>query len=1099
MARGLFEYTLTRGFASLANKFLLLSKMLESQMWNHETPFYQFSNQLTTSDLDKVQKLGLTVAKVKSPEMTNKMLSSFMRIESKGPLLKKLANTLPSLEIVTKIQPITRTISKVTLEIMASFIWNDSFNGKKSEAFWIWLQDAESEHIYYHQFFKLTKQQVIRREVQTLTFTIPLLDPDHIPSYYLIHYDSDKWLGCEQEAAISCQNLILPEKFLPFTKLLDLNPLPLSALNNPLYESIYSFTHFNPIQTQIFHTLYHTDYNVMLGAPTGSGKTNCAEIAMFRVFNNWTNGKIVYIAPLKALVRERVKDWKARLEPVLGKNVIELTGDTMPDVKAISASDIIVTTPEKWDGVSRSWQSRKYVRDVCLIIIDEIHLLGEDRGPVLEVIVSRTNFISANVEKKIRIIGLSTAVANAQDLANWLNIKKLGLYNFKPSVRPVPLEVHISGFPGRHYCPRMASMNKPAYKAIKQHSANKPVIVFVSSRRQTRLTALDLIAFVAQDNPKQWLNISEEEIDFLIQNNINDSNLKLTLAFGVGLHHAGLQDKDRSLVEELFLNQKIQILVTTATLAWGVNLPAHLVIIKGTEFYDGKTHRYVDFPITDVLQMMGRAGRPQFDEKGKAVILVHDIKKEFYKKFLYEPFPVESHLVSVIEDHLNAEIVAGTIQTKSECIDYLTWTYLFRRIFKNPTYYGLEDAFVSTVNTFLTHLVDTSLTALINSNCIEIDPENDQMLFSTSIGRIASYYYLHHTTVKMFVEAFNSDNSVNHLLHLLSSAHEYNELPVRHNEDLLNADLAKECRFSVFENSPYNSSHTKAYLLLQAHFSRLELPCSDYITDLKSVLDQSIRILMAMIDVAAMSGYLTTVLRLIQILQMISQAVWFDDASASFLPHVNSSVVQLLSKRLSSDIPELIYISKKESYQVFSKHLRLLLEEHQIIELFDVIQNLPLIEVSFVISQMEESESTDDDQGHVIKKRSFNVEAAFPNNSFRERKYYHFLPNCGYLLTLKLIRTQRLTKSGKVTEKAYAPMFPKPKDENWIVIVGDCDTQELIALKKIGPISSKNVQSVDLFFKTPETSARLIYTIFLLSDCYLGLDQQYELGLDVKV
>ena len=59
----------------------------------------------------------------------------------------------------------------------------------------------------------------------------------------------------------------------------------------------------------------------------------------------------------------------------------------------------------------------------------------------------------------------------------------------------------------------------------------------------------------------------------------------------------------------------------------------------GTEYYDGKTHRYVDFPITDVLQMMGRAGRPQFDTSGKAVIMVHDVKKNFYKKFLYEPFP----------------------------------------------------------------------------------------------------------------------------------------------------------------------------------------------------------------------------------------------------------------------------------------------------------------------------------------------------------------------------------------------------------------------------------------------------------------------------
>ena len=73
-----------------------------------------------------------------------------------------------------------------------------------------------------------------------------------------------------------------------------------------------------------------------------------------------------------------------------------------------------------------------------------------------------------------------------------------------------------------------------------------------------------------------------------------------------------------------------------------MNFPAHLVIIKGTEYYDGKTHRYVDFPITDVLQMMGRAGRPQFDDSGKAVIMVHDVKKNFYKKFLYEPFPGNS-------------------------------------------------------------------------------------------------------------------------------------------------------------------------------------------------------------------------------------------------------------------------------------------------------------------------------------------------------------------------------------------------------------------------------------------------------------------------
>ncbi|MED6279107.1 activating signal cointegrator 1 complex subunit [Characodon lateralis] len=83
--------------------------------------------------------------------------------------------------------------------------------------------------------------------------------------------------------------------------------------------------------------------------------------------------------------------------------------------------------------------------------------------------------------------------------------------------------------------------------------------------------------------------------------------------------------------------------------------------------------------------MMGRAGRPQFDDQGKAVILVHDIKKDFYKKFLYEPFPVESSLLSVLSDHLNAEIAAGTISSKQDAMDYITWTYFFRRLVMNPS------------------------------------------------------------------------------------------------------------------------------------------------------------------------------------------------------------------------------------------------------------------------------------------------------------------------------------------------------------------------------------------------------------------------------
>lgn len=111
-------------------------------------------------------------------------------------------------------------------------------------------------------------------------FAIPITDP--LSPQYVVKAVSDRWLGAEATVAISFKHLILPEIHPPHTKLLDLHPLPVSTLKNASYEALYSFAYFNPIQTQVFHTLYHSDSNVLLGAPTGSGKTIAAELAIFR-------------------------------------------------------------------------------------------------------------------------------------------------------------------------------------------------------------------------------------------------------------------------------------------------------------------------------------------------------------------------------------------------------------------------------------------------------------------------------------------------------------------------------------------------------------------------------------------------------------------------------------------------------------------------------------------------------------------------------------------------------------------------------------------------------------------------------------------------
>merc|ERR1719401_1213599 len=616
---------------------------------------------------------------------------------------------------------------------------------------------------------------------------------------------------------------------------------------------------------------------------------------------------------------------------MLGKTVVELTGDFTPDVDALERAEVVVTTPEKWDGISRHWQHRAYVRQVGLIIIDEIHLLGQDRGPVLEVIVSRMRYISCNLDKQIRFVGLSTALANAHDIADWLGIGIVGLFNFKPSVRPVPMTAHIQGYPEKHFVPRMAQMNKPCFHAIKNHAVKpdgiKPTLIFVSSRRQTRLTALDIVAFMSADpeeDPKQFCRLEPHELEYACRR-VTDTNLKHTLEFGIGIHHAGLPERDRKVVEELFVEAKIMVLISTSTLAWGVNFPAHLVIIKGTEYYDGQLKRYVDFPITDVLQMMGRAGRPQFDTEARAVIMVHEPKKNFYRRFIYEPFPVESSLHEQLTDHLNAEIVARTIKTREKAIDDVTWTYFFRRLTANPAYYDQQAALLEQPDfdkqrdmlaNYIERLMNKCLDELVRPKCIELREgvvmKPGQMpsaaVDATKLGRVASLYYLGHRTVAQFQRTLSREGlGFVELMRVLCECPEYDELPVRHNEDKINAEFAEHCPLEVdLAIQAYDSPHTKAFLLLQAHMWGLALPSSDYKTDLKSVLDRSIPRIQAMVGISAEEAQLRSTLNLIILLQCLHQSTHPWSSSLTCMPHFNDKTLKILKGMGIECLPELI-------------------------------------------------------------------------------------------------------------------------------------------------------------------------------------------------
>ncbi|KYQ96787.1 DEAD/DEAH box helicase [Tieghemostelium lacteum] len=1034
--RGLFEITLKRGWCGVSKQILDLCKMIDHQQWSHETPLRQLRG-LSMESLKKIEERDFSPEDIR--EMSIDELASVLGNTTIAKTAKKTAHYFPKLYIDIDIQPITSTILKINLHIEPDFQWNDKIHGD-AQPFWIWIEDSENQFIYHSEYFMLNKRvysaAMAGTEPILLSQIIPL--PNPLPNQLYVHYVSDRWISSDERIPVSFRDLVIPQQNrVVNTELLDLQPISVQALKNPEFEKLFKFSHFNPIQTQVFHTLYYTNHNVLLGSPTGSGKTICAELAMFKVFRDEPQMKVVYIAPLKALVRERMNDWKVKFQEKLGKRLVELTGDYTPNMIALQNADIVTTTPEKWDGISRNWKNRSYVTSVSLLIIDEIHLIGELRGPILEVIVSRMRLIAKETGTNIRIIGLSTAMANAVDLAEWMGIERVGLYNFRPSCRPVPIEVHIQGFQGKHYCPRMQTMNKPSFAAIQTYSPKKPVLIFVSSRRQTRLTALDLISYlVVENDPSQWLHDNiEVQLD-----KIRDGHLKHTLQFGIGMHHAGLNDADRQIVETLFAENKIQILISTSTLAWGVNLPAHLVIIKGTEYFDGRTKKYVDFPLTDVLQMMGRAGRPQFDKEGKAVVMVHEPKKNFYKKFLYDPFPVESHLKDFLHDHLNAEICSGTIHDKQSAIDYLINTFFFRRLLASPSYYGLKDNSVDTINTYLSDLLDSTLDDLEASRLIQVTEDDD--IVSLSLGKISSFYYLNYKTVQQFNQNIKSDSDIKSLLKVLCDAAEYNEYPVRHNEEILNEELNEKLPIKMYAG--FEDPHIKVHLLLQAHFERIALPITDYITDTKSALDQGVRILQAMIDVACEYGFFGTAIQIIKLLQMLVQGRWGHQSPFTTLPKIDDQIAQFITDQLKvNNITELL--QKVDINSQFKTCIQNVLSESQVKEVLNIVNHLPKISIKPILPE--------------------KIQA-------------------GKALTIK-IRIQRDSKKFS-NGFGYAPLYSKDKNEGWILALTDQD-EKLIGLKKIPQMATNSIISNFTIESAPQTPTA-VYHVKLYSDTYIGLD-----------
>jgi ATP-dependent DNA helicase HFM1/MER3 len=513
------------------------------------------------------------------------------------------------------------------------------------------------------------------------------------------------------------------------------------------FRDIFPYELFNAVQSKCFQYIYRTEDNLVVSAPTGSGKTAILELAICKLVESHPSGqfKIVYQAPTKSLCSERMRDWQKKFSS-LNLSCAELTGDTtFSAMSRVGAASIIVTTPEKWDSITRKWKDySKLLQLVKLFLIDEVHILKDNRGATLEAVVSRMKTSGANV----RIVALSATVPNSQDIAVWLGRDHTNSHlpahreTFGEEFRPVRLQKHVYGFDG--------SMNDFAFEKfldgklanlIQKHTHKKPMMIFCFTRKSCEHTAAMLGEWWTRQRTQDraWPAPTRRIV-------VGSRELQELVSCGVAFHHAGLDQQDRHAIEASFLTGDVNVICCTSTLAVGVNLPCHLVVLKGTMcFQDGVICEYSDL---EVMQMLGRAGRPQFDDRAVAIIMTRSNREEKYKKMISGQDILESTLHLNLIEHLNSEVSLGTVHSLESAKRWLTGTFLSVRMRENPEYYKLDGVLPGRdADKRLELVCERDLKLLKSSQMIN----HNKGLSCTEYGHAMSRYMVQFETMKLLL------------------------------------------------------------------------------------------------------------------------------------------------------------------------------------------------------------------------------------------------------------------------------------------------------------------------------------------------------------
>ena len=451
---------------------------------------------------------------------------------------------------------------------------------------------------------------------------------------------------------------------------LDLEPKVIDFLKSEGYEEL-----FEPQKQSVKAGLFDEKKNFLITIPTASGKTLIAMLAILSHLSKHKT-KVVYLTPLRALTSEKFEEFKKLEKLNLGRKIkIALsTGDSKEKKEKLEDADVIFLTNESMDA-NMAFQ-KDWIYDIGLVVSDEIHLIGDNtRGPTLEIILTRfkSGFIGKNPPK---IIGLSATISNSDELADWLNCELV-----ESTFRRVPLSEAVYS---RHIITNQDREETEGNFAKNRQESRHPkawiglgldtvaeknqCLIFAMTRKNAvawaKEAGLDVVKELKPNQKKELEKISKEILPKEDYDNTKlTSELAKTVKNGTAFHHAGLDQRCRTIIENAFKNRHIKLLTATPTLAAGVNLPARRVVIPSVMRYTNNGLEKIS--ILEYKQMCGRAGRPQYDDMGESIIIAKGYPDEILEHYVDgEPEPLESKTLD--EDSSLRINLLGFIYTASK-------------------------------------------------------------------------------------------------------------------------------------------------------------------------------------------------------------------------------------------------------------------------------------------------------------------------------------------------------------------------------------------------------------------------------------------------